>query len=193
MRSATALLVALLCVSCWARDGKPPAVDASAGGFSLASFSDGFDDHLPLPPYFASLLPLHGREETREPPGMYEPTSDHFFSYGVFWWAEGTADLTTEALRSDLTTYYTGLCNSASVTVTLGDPDAAGAGPFSSRRTGSMTVGSCFDSPVAPATVEVSAAVCPDHTAILVLVSPQPASSPVWMELHAIHDSFRCW
>ena len=193
MRSAAPLLAALLCVSCGAHDGKPPPSDASAGGFALSSFTDGFDDHLPLPPYFASQLPLHGQEETRESPGLYDASSDQYFSYGVFWWAEGTVDLTTEALRSDVAMYYEGLCNSASVTVTLGDPDAAGSQPFSSRRTGAMSAGSCFDSPVPPATIEVSTAVCPDHTAILVLISPQPASSQVWTDLHAIHDSFRCW
>jgi len=196
MRSAAALLATLLCVSCGARDQNPAdasAADASAGGFSLGSFTDGFDDHLPLPPYFASLLPLHGQEETRESPGLYDATSDQYFSYGVFWWAEGTVDLTTEALRSDVALYYTGLCHSASVTVTLGDPNAADAAPFSSRRTGTMSVGSCFNAPVPPATVEVSAAVCPDHTAILILVSPQPADSQVWTDLHAIRDSFRCW
>lgn len=193
MRSAAPVFVALLSVSCAANDQKPPGADASAGGFSLASFADGFDDHLPLPPYFASQLPLHGREETREPPGFYDLSSDRYFSYGVFWWAEGTVNLTTEALRSDLVIYYTGLCNSASVTVTLGDPDTAAAGPFSSRRTGAISLGSCFDSPVPPASVEVSTAVCPDHTAILILVSPQPASSPVWTELQAIRGSFQCW
>jgi hypothetical protein len=193
MRSAAPLLAALLCVSCGAHDGKPPPADASAGGFSLGSFTDGFDDHLPLPPYFASLLPLHGQEETRESPGLYDPSSDQYFSYGVFWWAEGSVDLTTEALRSDVATYYTGLCNSTSVTVTLGDPDGTATAPYSSRRTGAMSVGSCFNAAVPPATIEVSAAACPDHTAILILVSPQPASSQVWTDLHAIRDSFRCW
>jgi len=193
MRSAAPLLATLLCVSCGARDQTPPAADAAAGGFSLGSFAGGFDDHLPLPPYFASLLPLHGQEETRESPGLYDATSDQYFSYGVFWWAEGTVDLTTEALRSDVAMYYAGLCNSASVTVTLGDPDPSGAAPFSSRRTGALSVGSCFNAPVPPATVEVSAAVCPDHTAILILVSPQLADSQVWTDLHAIRDSFHCW
>ena len=197
MRSAAPLLATLLCVSCGAHDQKGPTdastADGQVGGFSLGSFTGGFDDHLTLPPSFASLLPLHGREETRESPGLYDATSEQYFSYGVLWWAEGTLDLTTEALRSDVAMYYTGLCSSASVTVALGDPDTADAAPFSSRRTGTMSVGSCFDAPVPPATVEVSAAVCPDHTAILILVSPQPADSQVWMDLHTIRDSFRCW
>jgi hypothetical protein len=56
-----------------------------------------------------------------------------------------------------------------------------------------MSVGSCFGAAVPAAMIEVSAASCPDHTAILILVSPQPASSQVWADLDSIRDSFNCW
>jgi len=199
MRSAPLFLAAMVAASCGPRDQHPDptdastAADSSMGGFSLGSFAGGFDDQLVLPPHFAAALPLHGLEETRESPGLYQPAGDQYFSYAVFWWAEGSVDLSTEALRSDLATYYAGLCMSPSVTVTLGDPEAVAAGEFSSRRAGEMSVGSCFGAAVPPAMIEVSVASCPDHTAILILVSPQPASSQVWADLHSIRDSFSCW
>jgi len=189
----------MVAASCGSRDQRSAPLDASTatdssmGGFSLGSFADGFDDQLALPPQFARALPLHGLEETRESPGMYLPADDQYFSYAVMWWAEGSVDLSTAALRSDLATYYAGLCANPSVTVTLGDPEAVATGQFSSRRAGEMSVGSCFGAAVPPATIEVSAASCPDHTAVLILVSPQPASSQVWADLDSIRDSFSCW
>jgi len=199
IRLRFAPLLAAMLASCVARDQRAAPVDASTdtdaptGGFSLGSFAGGFDDHLVLPPYFAGTLPLHGREETRESPGLYLPADDQYFSYAVLWWAEGSVDLSTDALRTDVATYYAGLCMIPSATVTLGDPEAGATGTFSSRRAGAMSVGSCFGAAVPPATIEVSAAACPDHTAILILVSPQSGSSPVWADLHSIRDSFTCW
>jgi hypothetical protein len=61
------------------------------------------------------------------------------------------------------------------------------------RRAGTLEVGTCFGNPVGPATIDVSTYDCPDHRAVIVLVSPQPASSQVWTDLYAIRDGFNCW
>src|SRR6185369_233589 len=91
------------------------------GGYTLPSFAGGFDFYLTLPPGFSPFLPLRGEEATREPPGFHDAASDEYFSYGFLWWLTGAVDLSTAALQDDLRTYFTGLCASPSVTVTLDD------------------------------------------------------------------------
>jgi hypothetical protein len=183
-------------------DGDATAGDTSAdvpqpGGYTLPEFPGGNEFYIQLPPSFSPFLPLMGEEATREPPGFYDPASAYLFSYGFIWWLTGTPDLSTAALRTNLRNYYAGVCPSSTATATLDDPlpaDAdAGAGVLVARRAGTLDTGTCFGNPVGTATLDVSTYDCPDHTAVIVLVSPQPASSPVWAELRAIRDGFNCW
>lgn len=166
-------------------------------GYALPEFPGGFAFHTSLPPAFSPFLPLYGEETTREPPeaDFYDPASPSFFSYVFIWWLTGTPDLSTTALRDDLRLYYTGLCPSDAVTVALGDPDPAAvdAGMLVARRSGALDAHTCLGNPVPIAAVETSTYDCPDHTAIIVLVSPQPTSSDVWSQLAAIRDGFTCW
>src|SRR5215471_13915524 len=164
--------------------------DGMPGGYSLPSFPGGNSFFYLLPPSFSRFLPLYGEGSTREPPGFYDTTSDDFFSYAFIWWIDGTADLSTSALRDDIQIYYTGLCPSPNVAATLDDPSAAtrDAGALVARRAGTLNVGMCFSNPVPLATIEVSSYECPDHHAVLVLVSPQPTTSQVWSDLYAIRD-----
>ena len=41
--------------------------------------------------------------------------------------------------------------------------------------------------------LQVSTYACPDHVAVLVLVSPQPPGGAVWADLGAVRDGFSCW
>jgi hypothetical protein len=183
-------------------DGGDAAADTAAEvaplhGYSLAGFPGGFTFYTRLPPSFSPLLPLSGEEETREPPeaDFYDPSSAYFFSYLFIWWLTGTPDLSTAALREDLHIYYAGLCPSQSATVTLGDPEpaAADAGMLVARRSGTLEATTCLSNPVPIAAVQTSTYECPDHAAVIVLVSPQPAASQVWTDLVAIRDGFTCW
>jgi hypothetical protein len=168
---------------------------ATPGGYSLPDFPGGNDFFLSLPPTFSPFLPLSGDEATREPPGFHDPASDYYFSYEFIWWLTGTPDLSTAGLRADLHDYFIGLCGSTTAAVTLGDPPGgtADAGVLVARREGTLDAGSCFNSPVPLATIEASTYACPDHTAVIVLVSPQPAASQVWTDLRAIRDQFTCF
>ena len=176
--------------------GADTAVDVPLpGGYRLPEFPGGNTFYLQLPPTFSPFLPLSGEEATREPPGFYDPASAYLFSYGFIWWLTGTPDLSTEALRTDLRNYYAGACPSTTVTVTLDDPTPAGAdgGLLVARRMGTLDTGSCLGNPVPTATLDVSTYDCPDHTAVIVMVSPQPAGSQVWTDLLALRDGFTCW
>ena len=81
------------------------------------------------------------------------------------------------------------------MSVTLGDPDVAAVDPgmLAARRSGTLDARSCLGNPVPIAAVETSTYDCPDHAAVVVLVSPQPLSSQVWTDLVAIRDGFSCW
>jgi hypothetical protein len=175
--------------------GDAGADAAAPGSYSLPEFPGGNAFYIRLPPMFAPFLPLFGDEATREPPGFYEPTSEYLFSYGFIWWLTGAPDLSTAALRSHIREYYVGLCKTTSTVVTLDGPTAGppDAGPLVARRDGTLEVGTCFNNTVGTATIEVSTYDCPDHEAVIVLVSPQPQSSQVWTELRAIRDGFMCW
>jgi hypothetical protein len=164
-------------------------------GYSLPGFEGGTEYGYRLPPPFSPFLPLRGDGATREPAGFYEPTSDYFFSYAFIWWIEDMPDLSTSALESDIELYFAGLCPSPTAAVTLGDSGALPADPgmLAARRAGTLEAGTCFDNPVPLATLEVSTYACPDHAAVLVLVSPEPSSSQVWTDLFAIRDGFTCF
>jgi hypothetical protein len=175
--------------------GMPDA--APLHGYSLPELRGGFTFRTQLPPAFSRFLPLYGEEQTREPPeaDFYDPSSAYFFSYLFIWWLTDTPDLSTTALRDDLSLYYTGLCPSQTVAVTLADsePAAADAGTLVARRRGTLDAQTCLGNPVPIAAVETSTYDCPDHAAVIVLVSPQPPSSRVWTDLVAIRDGFTCW
>jgi len=166
-------------------------------GYALPEFPAGVAFHTSLPPAFSPFLPLYGEEATREPPAVdfYDPTSPYFFSYVFIWWLTSTPDLSTSALRDDVRLYYTGLCPSATVSVTLGEPETAVADARMpvTRRSGALDAHSCLGNPVPIAALETSTYNCPDHAAVVVVVSPQPLSSQVWMDLVAIRDGFTCW
>jgi hypothetical protein len=169
--------------------------DGTTHGYSLPGFPGGNDFFYLLPPSFSPFLPLYGQGATREPAAFYDTTSDYYFSYAFVWWIEGTPDLSTSALGNDLRLYYTGLCPSQTVAVTLGEPAATSqdAGSLVARRAGTLDAGTCFDNPVPAAAIEVSTYDCPDHHAVVVLVSPQPVPGPIWTELDTIRDGFLCW
>jgi hypothetical protein len=202
-RALTVLAAALAgCGGGAVRTTNPDAdgADAPPHGYVLPAFPGGYQFALVLPPSFSPSLALSGEEATREPPEseFYAPGTEYFFSYAFIWWLVGTPDLSTEALQGDVDVYYTGLCPSQTVAVTLQAPDAtagadAGAGVLVARRGGALDVGTCFNHPVPPSAIELSTYDCPDHQAVIALISPQDASGPVWQELRGIRDGFLCW
>jgi len=192
---ARGLALMMLLGGCGGGGAMPDA--APLHGYSLPQRPGGFTFHTQLPPAFSRFLPLSGEEETREPPeaDFYDPSSASFFSYLFIWWLTDTPDLSTTALRADLDLYYTDLCPSQTVAVTLADPEpaAADAEALVARRGGTLDAQTCLGNPVPIAAVETSTYDCPDHAAVIVLVSPQPPSSQVWTDLLAVRDGFTCW
>lgn len=172
--------------------------NASAGsasnGYVLAVPPNWFDDHLILPPRFAPSLPLQGAETTREPPGMYDPESEQFFSYAFLWWLDGAPALDTDSLRSDIGIYYQGLCGAATVTLAEAPTNA----PLAARAptatlSGTLETGSCFNRPTGVARLEVTTYDCPNHPTVLTRLSSFPETSAISLELAALRDGFDCY
>lgn len=175
--------------------GGSPGNDAGTkpNGYTLAVPAGWFDDHLPVPPLFAPSLPLRGSETTREPPGMYDPTSDQFFSYAFLLWLDGNPTLDLNSLRSNIATYYQGLCGAATVTLTdtPADTPTATRAPTAAF-SGTLETGTCFNRPTSVARLEVTTYDCPNHPTVLTLISSYPATSPISLELAALRDGFDC-
>lgn len=66
-------------------------------------------ESIPLPPTFARDLGWKGVEEIRFAPGMFDATSDSFFSYVLVFLLEPGSDLSEAGLKRELLTYYRGL------------------------------------------------------------------------------------
>jgi hypothetical protein len=179
-----------------AGDAATAGADAGvkANGYALAIPPDWVDDYLVLPPRFAPGLPLQGGETTREPPGMYEPTSDQFFSYAFLWRLDGNPVLDSDNLRSDITTYYQGLCGAATVTLAATSATAlpsarAPVATFS----GTLETGYCFGRPTPTARLEITTYDCPSYPSVLALISSSVSTSPISLTLAALRDGFDCY
>ncbi len=62
-----------------------------------------------LPPGFAKDLKWHGTESIRFAPGMFDPASDSFFSYVLVFLISKDDDVSDEAVKAQVLTYYQGL------------------------------------------------------------------------------------
>ena len=64
-----------------------------------------------LPPGFAKDLKWHGTESIRFAPGMFEAESESFFSYLLVFLLSEDDDVTEEAVKAQVLTYYQGLAS----------------------------------------------------------------------------------
>ena len=46
-------------------------------------------ERIPFPLSFAPAMKYQGFEELRFGPGMFQPESETYWTYGFFWWLEG--------------------------------------------------------------------------------------------------------
>ena len=66
-------------------------------------------ERLPTPPPFAPAVKLSGFEEARFAPGMFDPSSDTYFTYALVFAANGAPALDRAALTDLLEIYFRGL------------------------------------------------------------------------------------
>lgn len=155
-------------------------------------------ERIPIPPPFAPDIRLHGVEEVRFAPGMFDTGSSNYFTYVVLLSVDCAEAIDGAALKDFLEKYYRGL--SAGVGRRKGlVPDVSQIGAtVTSVRPGDATC----TSHVAGVTffdtfndgrkielrmeIEVRPKPGSSRTVITLLISPQPATADVWRMLREI-------
>lgn len=184
-----------------------PAVEAP-DPFSYDAPEGWKPERIPFPLGFAPSLPYKGFEQLRFAPGMFDPKSDTYFTYFFFWWLEDEPRISADGLSRDLTEYYKGLCGAVAgdkkVTLDLSKVRARVERaaleqpklPFRTERFAGVI--EAYDPFVTsqPITlnVEIWAWRCDEagRTSVFFLVSPKPATDPVWAPMRTALASFRC-
>ena len=159
----------------------------------------------PLP--WAPGLAYRGSEDLFYVPNFAETDSPEYHSYVFFLWLEGAQSLDAARLESDMLTYFRGLAQErgrnfgftpdlSKVTASYREEPAGtrtwGGAP---ARMFSGTV-SIWDThgKVIRLNSEVAQAQCPGsgHTALFFGMSLEPRDGPIWKEIDAVRDTFRC-
>jgi len=159
---------------------------------------------IPFPLGFAPGLRYDGLEEVRFAPGMFKPDREDFWTYAFVWWLSGSVAFAARTLEADLADYFEGL--SLAVEHQDGfDPQQATATAVIEPVPQTKPGEALFEGTVlthdpfathARITLNVQIRVfrceIEDRTVGLFLLSPQPSEHPLWGELAALRDAFRC-
>ena len=177
-----------------ARVAYQPIETAPSDAFHYVTPGAWHTERHDFPLQWAPSLPYRGLLDLRFAPDFNDPASPDYSSYFFVWWLDGAQQPDARRIEQDLVTYYRGL--NASMAQLNGTKPGAGqesasfaGGPDLFR--GMVT---SFDpqGKVEPRHGEVKVVRCGSHTALLFSVSPQERAAPIWSDLDAIRDSFRC-
>ena len=174
---------------------RPPAIT----GKVLTEPDDWNLENFPVPPPFAPEVKLAGSEEARFAPGMYDPTSDTYFTYAIAITATGDPAWGPPELKDFLETYFRGLSSSRAhrrgtdvdvsqivATVTPPSPTAA-----ADRLEAQVAfIDSFTDGRRTTLHVESRALRHPGNpqTVLILLISPSATDSPTWKALRDVGD-----
>lgn len=177
-----------------ARTWEPPYAFAAPPTWQIERFA--------MPPEFAPQVAYTGVEDVRFAPGWADAKSPQYWSYAYVWWLDGLQKLNTERLRQHLHDYYSGLVsrNVAGKTAPPTPDVRVQLKPSKTEPTDGATYrGSIqmFDymarQPITlRCIVHLKTCPAPQHTVVLVEMSPQPYVHPVWQELTRMTSHFEC-
>jgi hypothetical protein len=159
-------------------------------------------EDVPYPPPWARQLPWRGDIQIRFPPGWFDASSSHFWSYPILYWLEDNVLASRDDLEKALRAYdgglYRGAFDAAKIKIDVGEDrkeeshghavirravTVEGYDPFTTRK--ELTTH-----------LEVFRWFCPEakRTAVLILRSPHPfqADDSVWKDLLPFRESFSC-
>ena len=154
---------------------------------------------IPFPLEFAPELPYVGLEELRFAPGMFEEESEEFWTYVFVWWVQADAPTELDVLARHLEDYYRGLA----VAVAESRDSEVGDSAFSvsllaGNGNGFTGTAETLDAFVTQEQVHLNLrgdtldCLAQDRRMFFFALSPQPEEHPVWEQLAAIRDGFRC-
>ncbi len=159
---------------------------------------------IPFPLEFAPELQYTGIEELRFSPGMFDPSSEQFWTYAFIWWVPDSTLINADRLSADLENYFSGLSKSVSAGNGVDISGAIFQANFVARPattdqgvrfSGQVNTLDVFvtNQPVS-LNVAVSDIACPEQgqKALFFEFSPQPQTHQVWTSLADIRTGFRC-
>ena len=202
------VFVILAALALWLVLRKPAAVPESprvnppeAASFEWPVPAGWKHETIPFPLDFAPMLPYHGIEELRFMPGFFKADAPDYWSYAFVWWLTDAPALDGPTLSAALAQYFRGLATAVGQDKYKFDPqrfraDLALTGSAAQRILSGDV--SSYDPFVTGQElvlhVEASLRPCPQsgRNALLFLLSPKPTSDPVWAELRACAESWRC-
>jgi hypothetical protein len=159
-------------------------------------------EHFPLPPDFAPSFSFKGVEEIRFHPGWGDTASKGYWTYAYLWWLDGVLTISEAGLQQNLQAYYAGLVSRnieprkipankvipTEVVIKKVKPIANDAATFSG--TIRMLDYMAQKPMVLNCLIHVKNAGIAGKSAVLIEVSPQPATHEVWKQMDAIGDGF---
>lgn len=165
-------------------------------------------ERIPFPLGFAPDMKYRGFEELRFGPGMFQPGSKTYWSYGFFWWLEGKQKVNEATLKRDLEIYYKGLSKavggsrklqldlekvSAKVKAAESESNETGKGIHKIRYTADLKTHDAFATgKLLELRAEISVHYFPelDRTWAWFSVAPKAADASVWKTMRTMRDSF---
>jgi hypothetical protein len=159
---------------------------------------------LPFPLDFAPELEFEGVEELRLSPGMFDETSEDFWSRAFVWWVPEATHFSTERLENDLETYFLGLTGGVAAARQLdpGKPDfdvrlepVDVTTPAGREWTGTVRTFDIFTTqqPIRlNVRIDIQGCTEKGHLAVFFQLSPQPFRNAIWAVLGDVRQDFRC-
>lgn len=188
--------------------GAAAATSPAQDPFTFSSPQGWRSERIPFPLGFAPEMKYRGFEELRFGPGMFQPKSETYWTYGFFWWLEGKQEVNEKTLKRDLEVYYKGLSravgasrnlkiesNQISAEITKAESGAGGGGNGvrGTAYTAKLKTYDAFATgKLLDLRVEISSRYFPewDRTWVWFSVSPKGADDPVWKTMRVMRDSF---
>ena len=151
-----------------------------------------------LPPGFAPDMKIRGIEEIRFAPGMFQATSDSFFSYISVFRIDGGPEFTEAVVRDESLVYYRGLAAAVlgadkvdvkKFALELKQVKTATAGVTASVGKLQWTEPFVTKQPQA-LRLETQTWRAKKYRHLLCSVSPTAPTAAIWKDLHEIRDKF---
>lgn len=158
----------------------------------------------PLP--WAPSIELKGLEDLAFAPGFDDTNSPEYHSYLIVWWLEGKQVLTADELEKNMVIYFRGLAEQrgrnnkftpdlTKVTATYRESEGPGSfgGEPAKNFAGTVNLYDRHGAVIALHS-EIIASACSKtgNTAVFFSMSKEPRPSPLWKQLDAVRDGFRC-
>lgn len=97
------------CTAVWLTISAQGQEEGDGERFQFKTPKEWRGEVITLPPGFAKDLKWHGTESIKFAPGMFDAESESFFSYVLVFLLSKDDDITDEAVKAQVLTYYQGL------------------------------------------------------------------------------------